>query len=521
MELIKRVNIGGLLFFILIAFIYGTYLNMVPVHFNQDELGFSLNAYSIAKTGLDENGRFFPLYFWHLGVMYSTPIIVYLTSFFLLFLPLAENTVRLSSVAVGLVDLILICFLTREIFQQKKYAFLAAFLLAFTPVHFMQSRILLDNLYPVPFILGWLLLLYLYLKDKKIIWLFLSTLLLGIGIHSYHSAKIMMIIYLLLTFIVLIVKFRKNVAAFIFAFLGFGISLVPFIFWISKYPDTLSDQIKYTRLYNPSLSPMEGLLGLLRLEVLIAKVAVFIAYFNPYFLFVDGDISLIHTTHRAGVFVYVMAVLIPLGIYQILRNRINAQNILVLLGFFSSPFAASLVGEYYMGSRILVFLPFAIIISLFGLDFLINKFPKHSKKVIFFTLVLVLIQFMYFINDYYTDYRIRSYNIFKYNTPGALESIIKQGGSDSSEKIYLSKDIDFIDRYWRFFVYKHRQDEILNRTFYFDPVTINTDNIAPGSLILLRFDQLSEKYRNNLKFQDYQQITEPDGAVSFYIFRKL
>ncbi len=521
MELMKRVNIAGLLFFMLIAFIYGSYLDKVPVHFNQDELGFSLNAYSIAKRGFDENGRFLPLYFWHLGVMYSTPIIVYLTSFFLLFLPLAENTVRLSSVAVGLVDLILIYFLTKEIFKHKKYALLAAFLLAFTPVHFMQSRILLDNLYPVPFILGWLLLLFLYLKDKRIRWLFLSTSLLGIGLHSYHSAKIMMMIYLLFTFIVLIVKFRKNVAAFIFALLGFGISLAPFILWLSKYPDTLSDQIKYTRLYNPTLGPMEGLFSLLRPEILMSKIIIFIAYFNPYFLFIDGDISLTHTTHRVGVFVYVLAVLIPLGIYQILRNRINVQNILILLGFFSSPFAASLVGEYYMSSRMLVILPFAIIISVFGLDFLINKFPKHSKKIIFFTVVLVLIQFTYFINDYYTNYRIRSYNIFKYNTPGALENILLQGGRDPSEKIYLSKDIDFIDRYWRFFIYKHSQSEIFDRTYYFDPLTINTDLIPSGSLILLRFDQMGGNYRNSLSFESYQEIAEPDGFISFYILRKI
>lgn len=515
----KRVNTTWVLFFIVIAFIYVSYLNRAPVHFNQDELGFSLNAYSIAKTGSDENGRFFPLYFWHLGLMYSTPIIVYLTSLFLLFLPLAENTVRLSSVAVGLTDVILIYFLAKEIFKQKRYGFFAAFLLAFTPVHFMQSRILLDNLYPLPFILGWLLSVFLYLKDKRIRWLFLSTFLLGVGIHSYHSAKIMMTLYLIFTFIVLATRFRKKIEAFVFAFLGLCVSLLPFIFWLSKYPDTLSDQIKYTRLYDPSLSLLEGILSLLRPEILTEKIKVFIAYFNPYFLFIDGDISLTHTTHKTGVFVYVLAILIPLGIYQILKNRKNVFNIVILLGFFSSPFAASLVGEYYMSSRMLVILPFAIIISVFGLDFLINEFPKHSKKIISVIVVLVLLQFIYFINDYYTDYRIRSYSMFKYNIPGALESILEDIRNDSSEKIYLSRDIDFIDRYWRFFVYKHQQTEILNRTYYFDPLTTNISLIPQGSLMLLRFDQLDENYKNNLQLKSYQEITEPDGFVSFYIYR--
>lgn len=514
----KRVNLVCVLFFIVIAFIYGSYLNRVPVHFNQDELGFSLNAYSIARTGFDESGRYFPLYFWHLGLMYSTPIIVYLTSFFLLFLPLTENTVRLSSVAVGLANLVLIYFLAKEIFKQKKYAFLAVFLLAFTPVHFMQSRILLDNLYPLPFILGWLLSIFLYLRKRRIRWLFLSTFLLGIGIHSYHSAKIMMALYVFFTFILLVTETRKKAEALIVSFLGLSVSLLPFVFWLSKYPDTLSDQIKYTRLYDPSLSPLEGIFSLLKMEVIMEKLKVFIAYFNPYFLFIDGDISLTHTTHKAGVFVYVLVVLIPLGIYQILNARRNVINIIILLGFFSSPFAASLVGEYYMSSRMLVILPFAVIISVFGLDFLINKFPKHSKKIISFTVALVLLQFIYFINDYYTDYRVRSYSIFKYNIPGSLESILANG---ASENIYLSKDIAFIDRYWRFYVYKKGQNEKLNQTSYFDPLTINTALIPQGSLMLLRFDQLSEKYNNDLQLKGYQEIKEPDGSVSFYIFRKL
>lgn len=106
-----------LLFVLLIfitAVVHGLFLYRTPVHFNQDELGFSLNAYSIVKSGSDENGRFLPLYFWHLGVMWSTPIIVYLTAVFLVFLPLSELTVRLPSVFVGLIDIVLIYFLAKK-----------------------------------------------------------------------------------------------------------------------------------------------------------------------------------------------------------------------------------------------------------------------------------------------------------------------------------------------------------------------------------------------------------------------
>src|SRR3989344_6509142 len=132
-----------LIFFIgTIFFLYASLLERTPVHLNQDELGFALNAYSIAKTGYDENGRFLPLYFWHLGVMWSTPIIVYLTSFVLKLFPLTEATVRFASVFIGIMDVVLIFYLAKKLFKKQLYGIIAAALLALTPVHFIHSRLL-------------------------------------------------------------------------------------------------------------------------------------------------------------------------------------------------------------------------------------------------------------------------------------------------------------------------------------------------------------------------------------------
>ncbi len=114
-------------------------LNQVPVHLNQDELGFTLNAHSISMGGFDENNRFLPLYFWHLGVIWSTPIIVYLTSLFLLILPVSEIVIRLPSVLVGVVDLVLIYLIAKKVFKNKFYGLVAALLLFITPPHPSRS----------------------------------------------------------------------------------------------------------------------------------------------------------------------------------------------------------------------------------------------------------------------------------------------------------------------------------------------------------------------------------------------
>ena len=160
-------KVGFLLAFITTSFVYGLFLNRVPVHLNQDELGFSINAYSIAKTGMDENGRVMPIYFWHLGVMWATPAIVYLTAGVLKFFPLSEEFIRLPSVFVGLANLVLIWCLAKAYFKCEKWALAVVILLATTPVNFIHSRLLLDNLYPVPFVIAWLLCLLKYFEGKS------------------------------------------------------------------------------------------------------------------------------------------------------------------------------------------------------------------------------------------------------------------------------------------------------------------------------------------------------------------
>lgn len=263
-----------MVFLIIVGIFYSFLLFRAPVHLNRDELGFSLNAYSIAKTGFDENGRFLPLYFWHLGVMWATPIIVYLTALFLTILPLSEITIRLPSVMIGILNIVLIYFLAKRIFDSEKLGLLAAFFLALTPVHFIQSRILLDNLFPVPFVLGWMLLLYLFVSKRNLWFLFLATLLLGIGIHSYHASKVMMPIYLIITFLVILFKFKGNKSIILIPLIAFILPLLPIIPWLSKYPDTLTDQVRYTGLYNTRLSAIEGLVTLLTPAKIIQMVEV-------------------------------------------------------------------------------------------------------------------------------------------------------------------------------------------------------------------------------------------------------
>lgn len=519
-----------LLLIVATFFLYVIFTNRTPIHLNQDELGFSLNAYSLAKTGFDENERFLPLYFWHLGVMWATPIIVYLTAIILSFLPLSEIAIRLPSVVIGLTNVILVYFLAKKIFKSGFWGLAAGALLATTPVHFIHSRILLDVLYIVPFVLGWLLLLVYFFENKNPWLLLIIGLVLGIGIHSYHAAKIMMPFYLILTLIFVSALVKKKKQLFL-PIIGFVLPILPLIPWLSQYPDTLVDQVRYTRLYDTGLGPFAGIATILTPENLGHRLDVFILYFNPVFLFLLGDRSLIHSTSlyhplglsesivRAGVFLLSFAAFLPLGIYSVLKKERNRLFWLLLIGFFTAPIAAVLIGDHYRISRALVILPFAIILTTFGAKFLIEQKKKIFRVACYFLLIAMPLQFSYFLYDYFADYRIRSYNWMKYNIPGALEEVISQETREPASYIFIDRRIEFVDRYWRFYLIKHNKEELLTKTIFFEPRDIVLEELSENSIILYNFNNVDGLKTEIGPFHKTANIFEPDGVSTFYVYR--
>lgn len=509
-----------MLVFLIVATIilYSWNLLQVPVHLNQDELGFTLNAYSITTTGFDENGRFMPFYFWHLGVMWATPIIVYLTAIFLKILPLSEIVIRLPSVLVGTVNLVLIYFIAKKLFKSRLYGLVAVLLLALAPAHFIHSRILLDNLFIVPFILGWFYLILLFMEKRRVWLIFFASILLGLGVHSYHAAKVMMPIYLFFTLAFLYRELIKNKFLIFVILTGFALPLIPLIPWLSKYPDTLLDQVKYTSLYDTKLNPIQGLLTLFTPETILERLSIYLTYFHPGFLFLKGDLSLIHSTQRIGVFLLPFILLIPLGICRAVKTK-NKLWLLLAAGFFTAPVAPALVGNQYRASKELAILPFAVLIAVYGLHFILRFFRgKYILVVISCLLILIFLQFALFLNDYFGGYRIRSYGWFNYDISGSLEALIEQDEKEKSNMIYLDSSINFIDRYWRFYLIKHNRLDLLNKTLYFNPETVSEQSVEINSLFLARYDH-ADSWETINEFRKVVSVSEPDGFVSFYIYK--
>lgn len=495
------------IFFVLAIFLYSYHLDVTPVHLNQDELMFSLNANSIAKTGYDFYGKPMPFYFLHLDTFWATPIITYVTALFLKFLPLTESIIRLPSIFIGIISIALVMFLVNKIFNKLNITILTGVLMVLTPGLFMNSRLLLDNVYIIPFVIIWLISMYVFLKTDSKYALFISGLSLGLGIHSYHAAKIYMPLYFVFTLLVLL-KAKASFKKFAVLCLGFAIPIIIFIPWLRMYPDTLFSQVRYVSGIDKDFSKFN----------LPRIVGSYFSYFNPKILFTSGDRTLVHSTGKSGVFTFITIFLLLFGLLEAVRRKDIFSKILIL-GLVTFPVAPALINDPGRISRALVVIPFVIILSSYGIYYLSNSKDNLLRKLLYILIGISLIEFSIFQNDYFGDYRIRSSGVFNNNIGGAIESAFRSLKLRDVHKIYLDSRIPFANYYFKFYQIKDKTE-----FSYWEVVDFGNQDFIKfnkGSLVVLSSANFPIGKPDKIGgFEKIETIRELNGAETFLIYFK-
>lgn len=106
-------------------------------------------------------------------------------------LPLSESAVRLPTALVGVLNVLLVVWLARRLFGDPRLAIAAGAMLAFSPGHFIHSRMALSVLYPVPFVILWLIALRKVDQGNSDRWLFAGGAALGAGVYAYLASVVM------------------------------------------------------------------------------------------------------------------------------------------------------------------------------------------------------------------------------------------------------------------------------------------------------------------------------------------
>ena len=534
--MLRRALWSGLLLVALCA-LYAFDLGRAPIYLHDAEVLFALHAHSIATTAHDTNGRLLPLYFQMPSIgenVWFHPVIVYWMAPFLAVLPMTEWTVRLPTVFVGLLDVILMYLIGRRLVDSARWGLLAAALLALTPAHFMHSRIAMDYLYPVPFVMAWLLCLLIFLERRTTWILFLGTSFLGVGFYSYIASVIMMPVYLLMTWMALQTTSSRSPRLFVVCVAGFAWPLAVLAVWISFHPAVLAATMSRYQIGQvaAALSPgahesmaelLERTRRAVRFSELTGRVSLYWYFFDPAYLFLTGGYAnVVNSTRHFGVFLAPLLVFVPIGLVRLTAARQSPVDRLVVLGFLSAPLAACLVvPEPYAVDRELGLLPFGVLAATVGVKYLFER-GRVWRTVALCLLAVVPIHFALFCTEYFGAYRIQSAFWFEFNRRGAIEEILARDVQGHPPAIYLSTlRIPYLEAYWRLYLIKHDREDLLDRTRYFNADTLDVSDVPAGSLLLAsRQDTSLEKLVASGELKTVALIPEPGDPPAFAILRR-
>src|SRR3989344_6534752 len=185
-------------------------LGNVPPSPDWDEVALGYDAYSILHTGRDEFGKFLPVVLRSFDD-YKPALYAYLTIPSILIFGLNTFAVRFPSALFGIISVIAVFFLIRELFKEYKYrdylSLLSSFLLAISPWSIQFSRVAFESNIGVT--LNVLVVLF-FLKGLKKPWMLsLSAFFAGLSIYSYQSEKV----FTPLLVLVIVIIFWKKLFA--------------------------------------------------------------------------------------------------------------------------------------------------------------------------------------------------------------------------------------------------------------------------------------------------------------------
>lgn len=321
---------------ILAAFLRLYKISEIPFSLYWDETAVAYNAYSIAETGNDEYGTKLPIIFRSFND-YKMPGFVYLTAPFVKYLGLNEFAVRLPSALSGIVSVIVVYFLIRQLtllkggsswFRKKSYtiALITAFGLAVSPWHLQFSRTGFEaNVASTIFLAGlWLFLRF--IRTNKLVllpWLFFAA-----SFYFYRSIHGFLPVFLPIMVGIFLKDIYKRPGLW-----KLTLSIVTFIVLISPIIFTVffsQGVIRFRQvsiLSHPSQSLAKKELVDNPLEARAVRYGTasqdfftnYLAHFTPKFLFFEGDSFARHKIAGMGLLYLIELPLIIIGLFVLLK----------------------------------------------------------------------------------------------------------------------------------------------------------------------------------------------------------
>jgi hypothetical protein len=289
------------------------------------------------------------------------------------------------------------------------------------------------------------------------------------------------------------------------AVLVFALALVPAILWQFVYPDRITELLSGYRIPGTGDTLGKSLGGLLSTAGLRMRLDLFWSFFSPSFLFIAGDSSAINSTREIGFFPLLFAVLLPAGLWRIARGHGQPISLVIAGGFLTAPIAAVLSGELET-NRVLYVLPFGALLATYGIEPLLTQGSRVRTLAAVAAVMAVVVQFGVFYADYVGGYRTRTSFWFGGNLPGALTTVIEK----DPVAILLSREIPYVDAYWRFYAIANHRPDLIDRVGYVDGATL-PEATSGTAIVCASTPQSCAAIRASADWRLTAAIDEPNG----------
>lgn len=447
-------------------------IDKYPVGLNPDEASFGYDAYSLLTTGRDQWGNPWPLSLQSFGD-YKLPLYSYLAIPSVAIFGLNEFATRLPNALLGVLGVLGVFLMVDEIFKNRKLALVSALFLAISPWHVMLSRGAFEANLATSFIPFGVWLFYKGLQYKKI--MVFAALVFGLNLFSYHSARLITPIIVLVLIFLSRDKLKLNTTTLPSMVVKHWISSSTFaVFSIVAGWTMLSSggaRVSDVAIFNPtdrgqSVFERRNTGYILGLPDQISRIFSnkftftldefaknYATYFSPQFLFTQGPTERTYgMIPGVGALYLIELVFILTAIWTITKNREWGKWKLLLYWLFLAAIPASLAkGGGYAANRASVMMPVIQIVSSYGLLSLLSCFKtlKQEKLLKFSLFGVIFLSFVFFLENYLYHAPSDSASSMMYGRREMVQELKKIEGQ--YDKIVVSRSLSEPHIYFAFF----------------------------------------------------------------------
>lgn len=414
-----------------------------PPGFYIDESSISYNAYTISRTGRDEHGTLWPLFFRAFGD-YKNPVYVYLLAGLFKLTGPSILVARLLSATAGVAAALLLGLLAARIARRGKVGLLCALSALLTPWIFETSRVVMEvALYPLALAL---FLFCLHRVSTKAKWSLpdIGNLAASLALLTY-TYSIGRLLAPLLAFGLLLFVTRERWLSVLQTWCAYLLTLVPLFLFNWRHEGALAARFKIITYITPQSSYA---------EIILDFIEHFIGNLNPWRLLVSGDPNQDQVVHIYGTphMLAATVVFAVIGGWLVLSDhRHSTWWRFIFYGLVVSVVPASLTRDHFHMLRLIALPVFILVLSVPACAWLIDRatLRREWRLVFAFLIALTLLQGAFFQWKFYRSARTpRQLHLFDAEYP---QTIFSQALAIPSRPIYLADALwipGYIQAYW-------------------------------------------------------------------------